>query len=71
MKVYQFNPENGIYAGELFEESAMLEYVEGITTIAPPTYGPGQVPVFDPEKQAWETMPASLFRREAPNTHKS
>ncbi len=66
MKVYQFNPESGIYAGELFEESEMLKYVEGITTIAPPTYGLGTVPVFDPKKQAWNTMPASQLRRDAP-----
>jgi hypothetical protein len=65
MKVYQFNPENGIYAGELFEESEMLKYVDGITTIVPPPYGPGSVPVFDPQKQVWNTMPASLFRRDA------
>jgi len=66
MKVYQFNPENGIYAGELFEESDMLKYVEGITTIAPPTYGRGTVPIFDPQKQVWDTMPASQFHRDAP-----
>jgi len=65
MKVYQFNPESGVYAGELFEEGEMLKYVEGITAIAPPSHGPGLVPVFDPEKQAWDTMPASLFRRDA------
>ena len=69
MKVYQFNPENGIYAGELFEESEMLKYVEGVTTIAPPTYGPGQVPVFDPKRQAWGTISATLPHRDAPHAH--
>lgn len=69
MKVYQFNRENGIYAGELFEEREMLKYVEGITTIAPPSYGPGQVPVFDPNRQVWDTMPATFFRRNAPHAH--
>jgi hypothetical protein len=69
MKVYQFNPDNGIYAGELFEESEQLKYVEGVTTIAPPAYGPGQVAVFDPHQQAWDTMPTSLFRRNEPHGH--
>lgn len=69
MKVYQFNPENGIYAGELFEDDEMLKYVEGITTIAPPPYGPGQVPVFDPDKRAWDTMPVTPPCRKAPQVH--
>lgn len=66
MKVYQFNPENGIYAGELFEDDEMLKYVEGVTTIAPPPYGPGQVPVFNPDRQAWDTMTAACVRRNIP-----
>lgn len=69
MKVYQFNPENGVYAGELFEEREMLRYVEGVTAIAPPSHEPGLVPVFDPLRQTWETLPASLFRRDAPHAH--
>ncbi|KAB0671984.1 hypothetical protein F6V30_05260 [Oryzomonas sagensis] len=69
MKVYQFNPDNGIYAGELFENDETLKYVAGVTTIAPPPYGPGQVPVFDPDKQAWDTMPAAPLHRNPPSVH--
>ncbi|QEM69528.1 hypothetical protein FO488_16095 [Geobacter sp. FeAm09] len=64
MKVYQYNQETGVYAGELFEEDKMLKYVDGITTIAPPPYGPGQVPVFDPARRAWGVMPAAPLRRD-------
>lgn len=69
MRVYQFNPENGFYAGEMFEDNEMLKYVEGVTTIAPPPYGPGQVPVFDPDRQAWDTMPVTLPRRKIHHVH--
>jgi hypothetical protein len=38
----------------------MLQYVEGITTIAPPRYEAGQVPVFDAEQDGWQVMPVSV-----------
>lgn len=62
MKVYLFDPENGLFEGESFEEGDMLEFIEGVTTIAPPPYGAGEVPVFDRERQSWTLMPISAVR---------
>lgn len=63
MKTYLFNTENGLYEGETFEEADMLQYQEGITTIAPPDYEHGQVPVFDRRKNSWAVMPIVVARR--------
>lgn len=57
MKVYQFNTETGVYAGELFEDESRLEYVEGVTTVAPPSHEKGQVPVFDSQERSWKVLP--------------
>ena len=62
MKTYLFNAKNGLYEGETFEEAGMLEYVEGITVVAPPLYEAGQVTVFDAEQNEWKVMPVSLVR---------
>ena len=63
MKAYMYNVENGLYAGETFEESAMLVYEDGITTVPPPDYENGQVPVFNRGRQAWEMLPVTIVRR--------
>ena len=51
MKAYMYNAETGLYEGETFEEPDMLEYEDGITTVPPPDYEHGQVPVFNRERQ--------------------
>jgi len=63
MKAYLFNTENGLYAGEIFEEAAMLQYVEGITPIPPPDYEHGHVPVFDRREKAWAVIPVTIARQ--------
>lgn len=63
MKIYLFNTENGLYTGETFEEADMLQYEEGITTVAPPDYAHGQVPVFDRRKNSWTVMPIAVVRQ--------
>lgn len=63
MKAYQFNEDTGLYEGEIFADSATLAYVGGVTTVAPPEYGVGQVPVFDTEAQQWELLPVSIARQ--------
>lgn len=64
MKAYMFNTENGLYEGETFEEADMLAYEEGITTIAPPRYEAGQVPLFNFAQEGWKVVPASRIREQ-------
>jgi len=63
MKAYQFNEDTGLYEGEIFADSATLTYVGGVTTVAPPEYGTGQVPVFDTTAQQWELLPVAIARQ--------
>ena len=63
MKVYQYNIECGVYAGEIFEESDNIQHDEGVTTIAPPPYETGQVPVFDLTQNRWEILPTGTVRQ--------
>jgi len=63
MKVYQYNMESGVYAGELFEDSGNIQYSEGVTTIMPPPYEAGQVPVFDMTLNRWEVLPVATVRQ--------
>jgi hypothetical protein len=34
MRIYLFDPENGVYEGETFDEGGIINLDEGITTIA-------------------------------------
>jgi len=63
MKTYLYNAENGLYAGETFEEPDMLQYEEGITTVPPPDYEHGHVPVFDRRKNSWAVIPVATARQ--------
>jgi hypothetical protein len=63
MKTYLFNVDNGIYEGETFEEPDMLQYEEGITTVSPPDYEHGQVPVFDRQNNCWTIIPVTIVRQ--------
>lgn len=63
MKAYLFDNKTGLYEGESFEEADMLQSEDGITTIAPPGYGHGQVPVFDRQKNSWVVIPVSIARQ--------
>jgi hypothetical protein len=63
MKTYLFNPDNGIYEGETFEEPDMLKYEEGITPVPPPAYDHGHVPVFDRQNNSWAVIPTSIARQ--------
>jgi hypothetical protein len=63
MKAYQFNETSGLYEGEIFEDGATLPYINGVTTIAPPEYGAGQVPVFDTSAEQWTLLPVSVARQ--------
>jgi len=63
MKAYLFNTDNGLYAGETFENADMLQYEEGITPVPPPDYEHGQVPVFDRQKNSWAVIPVNIARQ--------
>lgn len=59
MKIYLFNPENGLYLGEDFADEAPMQrggfvVPHGATTIAPPEGGRGHILVFDVVAQCWE-----------------
>ena len=63
MKAYLFNTENGLYEGETFEEPATIVHEDGLTTIPPPDFGHGQVPVFDRQRQSWAVIPVAIARQ--------
>lgn len=63
MKTYLFNVESGLYEGEAFEDADMLQHQDGITTVAPPDYGHGLVPVFDSLKNEWTVISVNMARR--------
>jgi len=63
MKAYQFNQTTGLFEGEIFADNATLAYVTGVTTVAPPEHGAGQVPVFDCAAQQWELLPVAIARQ--------
>ena len=63
MKRYLFNVENGLYAGETFEDSGILAEEDGVTSIPAPDYGHGQVPVFDRAQQQWVVISVTTARQ--------
>ena len=63
MKTYLYNAENGLYAGETFAEPDMLQYEEGITTVPPPVYEHGHVPVFNRQMNSWAVIPVTIARQ--------
>lgn len=58
MKVYLYNTENGAYLGEDFSARAAGTDNDGETSVAPPPYGAGEIPVFDPGALCWRVMSA-------------
>jgi|ERR1039457_6494930 hypothetical protein len=64
MKIYLFDSETGVYLGEDFtDEAPMCKGRDAVppdaTTIAPPLYRHGEVPVFSDVKNQWEIRPIS------------
>jgi hypothetical protein len=62
MKIYLFDPETCVYQGEDFtDDLSMCQEREAVpphaTTIAPPPYRRGEVPVFRITENKWEIRP--------------
>lgn len=56
MKIYFFHPETGIYQGEGYEIDRPISDREGITTVSPPDFERGRIPVFVPRESAWSVL---------------
>ena len=59
MKIYLFDPESGIYQGEDFADDLPMCPGRGAvqphaTTIEPPPYRRGEVPIFTVAENKWE-----------------
>ncbi len=63
MKFYQFNEDTGLYEGEIFLDGDILPYISGVTTVVPPEYEQGEVPVFEIARQQWIVLPVSVIRQ--------
>jgi hypothetical protein len=53
MKAYMYDPESGIYQGQVYEDGSLLKYIEGVTTIPPLPYADNEVLAFDGNEQKW------------------
>lgn len=53
MKIYYFDPDSGLYQGEEFEDDALIPDIDEATTVAPPSWQKGEIPVFDPAAREW------------------
>ncbi len=63
MKIYYYDPETGIYQGEGYEDNRLLSKRKsnrnGMTTVAPPSFEKGRIPVFDSRKATWSVVSIS------------
>jgi hypothetical protein len=66
MRIYYFDTGTGIYQGEGYEEENHVGCIEGSTTIAPPSYEKGQVPVYDPSTRCWNIKPRDTMKMRCP-----
>ena len=62
MKVYLFNVENGMYAGEDFCDAREALEDEGMTAMPPPEHRPGHIFIYDRTARTWELVPAAVLR---------
>ena len=53
MKIYYFDRDSGLYQGEEFENDALIPDIDEATTVAPPSWQKGEIPVFDPAAREW------------------
>jgi hypothetical protein len=53
MRVYFYDSVTGIFQGEEFEYDEKVRSIDGATTVAPPPYERGTVPVYDRQERCW------------------
>ncbi len=63
MKVYMYDAESGLYEGETFEDEYNIKYVDGLTSIVPPSHDKGMVPVFNQGYQVWSIVPIAELKK--------
>lgn len=56
MKIYFYNSETGVYQGESFGTEIDVHGRDGVTTVPPPAYGKGTIPVFDTQRKLWTVV---------------
>jgi hypothetical protein len=56
MKVYLFEKESGFYLGEDFDSYREAMEEDGVTPLAPPVTGPGEVAVFNRLESCWRVL---------------
>jgi hypothetical protein len=64
MKIHLFDPETGVYQGEDYSDDLSVSHeckpdASHATTIAPPPYNKGEVPVFRMAENQWEIRRAN------------
>ena len=70
MKIYLFNPDSGFYLGEDFSDDLPIcpgreALPAHATTIAPPPYQSGEVPVFRSAENQWRITPVAALMQTA------
>jgi len=63
VRIYFFDAMTGIYQGEAFEEEILAERPDGVTSVPPPTYASGQVPVYDQSTACWALVTTDHARK--------
>ena len=63
MRVYLFDVESGLYAGEDYCELKEVHEEDGITFLSPPSRQPGLVPLFDRAVGNWTLVPSNSLEK--------
>ena len=63
MKAYFFDPESGIFQGEVHEDANYIQYIDGITTIPPLEYNDEEILLFDSQNQKWTVQKVVEVRK--------
>lgn len=63
MKIYFYDEDTGIFQGETFEGEKAVNFLAGATSVPPPAYGKGDIPVYDFSTKCWVVMSLADARR--------